>query len=231
MVNACLTVAHTEANTLVWLGHEPADFAIDLDAIASDYADANSITTNLKNAIAGAGGVKDLAETAAEDAGYLLSQALCNHFRKTGDVVNLAKVKFTKPAIQRLRDQDLVATLTDIRDLGGQAVTQAGAAGRGVTAARVAAATTTLANYKALLGAPRRQVADRGALVRELQTCVAGLVEKLDALDELVIQFGGTPEGQRFVEAWKIARVVVDAGHGPGANDESTPPTPTPPAA
>ena len=225
MINACITVAHTEANTLVWSDHEPADFALDLDALESDFADANSITTNIKDAIAGAGGVKGVARTAAEDAGYILAQALSNHFRKTDDLTNLAKVKVTKRGIQKLRDQDLVATLTDIRDLGGLAATQTGAAGRGVTAARLAKATTTLNRFKSLLSAPRRQVADRGALLRELKPCVAGMIEKLNGLDELVIQFDTTPEGRRFIDAWKIARVVVDAGHGPGEDEEPTPPT------
>ena len=182
MIGSCITTAKAPLHLPVWTGKEPADFALDLDALASDYGDANSILTNLRNARGGAGSVKDQAETAAEDAGFILARALCSHYRKTGDLDNLAKVDLTKTAIVRLRDQDLVATLLVIRDLGDAAKTQPGATGRGVTA----------------------------------------------ALDDLVIQFDGTPEGLRFIEAWKRARVIVDAGHGPGEEETPTPPAPAP---
>ena len=194
MFGACITVAELPAFSLVWTGHEPADFATDFDAFKSDWADANSYLTNLKGAAGGAGSAKDQAETAAEDAGYLLARALCSHYRKTGDPDNLAKVNLTKYAIQRLRDLDLVATLTVIRDLGGAAQRQPGVSGRGVTTARVTAAATTLARYEAQLNAPRSQVVNRGSYLRELETHVAGMLEKIHALDDLVLQFDGTAE-------------------------------------
>jgi hypothetical protein len=43
----------------------------------------------------------------------------------------------------------------------------------------------------------------------------------------LVLQYDGTNAGKRFIEAWKRARIIVDAGGG----HSGTPPTPpTPPA-
>lgn len=32
--------------------------------------------------------------------------------------------------------------------------------------------------------------------------------------------------GRRFIAAWKQARIIVDAGHGPGEDTPPTPPTP-----
>ena len=226
MIGACVTVAELPEFHAVWTGHEPADFATDLDALKSDLADTTSTTTNLKNARGGAGSVKDQAETALEDAAFLLARALCSHYRKTGDLDNLAKVNLTKHAIQKCRDQDLVATATVIRDLGSAAQGQPGAAGRGVTTARATAVTTALTRYQAALNAPRGQTVTHGAVLRELETCVAGLMEKVRALDDLVIQFDGTDAGRRFIDAWKGARVIVDAGHGPGAEEPPAPPTP-----
>ena len=92
----------------------------------------------------------------------------------------------------------------------------------------MATLTSALQQYQEQLNAPRRQVVDRGAVLRELTTHVAGMMEKIAALDDLVIQFDGTPEGLRFIEAWKRARVIVDAGHGPGEEETPTPPAPAP---
>jgi hypothetical protein len=38
---------------------------------------------------------------------------------------------------------------------------------------------------------------------------------QLSDLDDLSLQFNGTDAGRRFIEAWKCARNIVDAGHGP----------------
>ena len=55
-----------------------------------------------------------------------------------------------------------------------------------------------------------------------------GLIARVEDLDDLVLQFDTTPEGLAFITAWKQARIIIDAGHGPG-----TPPAPAgpPPAA
>jgi hypothetical protein len=59
----------------------------------------------------------------------------------------------------------------------------------------------------------------------------AGHLRALDELDDLVLQFGGTPEGRRFQEAWQGARVIIDAAAGPSPDedDATPPPAATPP--
>ena len=55
-----------------------------------------------------------------------------------------------------------------------------------------------------------------------------GGMNKVNDVDDLVIQFDGTDVGKRFIEAWKRARIIVDSG---GCSGTPTPPTPpTPPA-
>ena len=67
--------------------------------------------------------------------------------------------------------------------------------------------------------------------LRDLTTRIAALMEEIRDLDDLVIQFDGTEAGRRFISAWKQARNIIDAGHGPGPATPTppTPPTPTPP--
>ena len=73
-----------------------------------------------------------------------------------------------------------------------------------------------------MINAPRAKIVDRTALIRELETRTAALVDSLEDLDGMAVQFDGTDAGRLFGTAWNQGRVIVDAGPGPG-------PTPTPP--
>jgi len=49
-------------------------------------------------------------------------------------------------------------------------------------------------------------------------------------MDDLAIQFRGTPAGDAFVTTWLASGQIVDRGHGPGP-DDTPPPPPAPPVA
>ena len=115
----------------------------------------------------------------------------------------------------------------NIRDLGTATVSEAGAAGRGVTAARVAALTAAITNFSNVMSTPRGQIVNRSALLKEVETDVAALLEKVSDMDDLVVQFDGSEPGKRFIEAWKRARIIVDSGGGSGTSPTPAP-TPTP---
>jgi hypothetical protein len=70
----------------------------------------------------------------------------------------------TKSEIMKLRSQDLVNKTTAIRDLG--------------TAARVAALTAAITSFSKVMSTPRGQIVNRSALLREVETDVAGLLDK-----------------------------------------------------
>jgi hypothetical protein len=168
-----------------------------------------------------------LAETTLEDISYIIARALANHFKKSGDLDRLGKVDLTKTKIVELRNQDLVAKTTEIRDLATVAQGEAGAAGRGVTAARIAALTAALDKFKIEMSKPRGQIVNRSTLLKEVETKTANLMEQLGDMDDLVLQFDGTDAGKRFIEAWKRARIIVDlGGGGTTATPPVTPPTP-----
>ena len=118
------------------------------------------------------------AETALEDAAFVLARALAVHFKKSGDLDRHGKVDVTKSEIMKLRTQELVNKTTAIRDLGTAAVSEAGAAGRGVTAARVAALTAAITGFSNVMSTPRGQIVNRSALLKEVETDVAALLEK-----------------------------------------------------
>jgi len=168
-----------------------------------------------------------VAETALEDAAFVLARALANHFKKTGDLDRHGKVNVSKSEIMRLRTQELVNKTTAIRDLGTAAVAEAGAADRGVTAARVATLTAAITGFSKVMSTPRGQIVNRSALLKEVETDTAALMVFVNDMDDLALQFDGTEAGKRFIEAWKRARIIVDTGGG-HAGTPPTPPTPPP---
>jgi hypothetical protein len=76
---------------------------------------------------------------------------------------------------------------------------------------------------------PRGEIANRSALLRELETDTAGLVEDVTDMDDLAIQFDGTDAGKRIIGAWKRARIIVDSGGGHAEGGTPRPPPPQPP--
>ena len=47
------------------------------------------------------------------------------------------------------------------------------------------------------------QIVNRSALLKEAETDVAALLEKVSDMDDLIVQFDGCELGKRFIEAWK----------------------------
>ncbi len=226
MVGACITVAQSSDYKPAWNGKPPADFGTDIVQLATDYGAVTAKAAQADGATGGATDAKAVAETSLEDAAFVLARALAVHFKKSGDLDRHGKVDVTRSEIMKLRTQELVNKTTSIRDLGTVAVSEAGAAGRGVTAARAAALTAAITNFSNVMSTPRGQIVNRSTLLKEVDTDTADLLEQVADMDDLVQQFDGTDAGKRFIEAWKRARIIVDTGGG----HASTPPTPpTPP--
>ncbi len=226
MVGACINVANSTDYKPVWNGNAPADFGTDLTQLQADYGAITSKAAQADGATGGAADAKAVAETALEDAAYILARALANHFKKTGDLDNLGKVDVSKTEIMKLRNQEMVSKTTEILNLATVAVAQPNAADRGVTAARVAALSAAITAFSNLMSKPRGQIVNRSTLLKELETDVASLLEQVNDMDDLALQFDGTDAGKRFVEAWKRARIIVDTGGGRG--NGGTPPIPPP---
>ena len=85
--------------------------------------------------------------------------------------------------------------------------------------------TSTLsAAFTAMMNTPRGQIVNRGALLKEVETDTAALLDLVSDMDDLVAQFDGTEDGLRFIDAWRRARIIVDVGGG-----QSPPPPPAAP--
>jgi hypothetical protein len=223
MVSSVIRIALDPNYVPVWQGQPPEDFATDFAELQTAYIAVQVKAALVEKASGGASDLKAVAETNLEDSTHVLARALANHFKKTGDLDNRAKVDVSKSAIQKLKAQDLVAKCTQIRDLGTVVVAQPKAVQRGVTAARITAVTDALPLFTAVMNAPRGQIINRSTLLKEIETDTADLLEQLADLDDLVLQFDSTDLGLRFIAAWKQARIIVDVGHSAPHPPEPTP--------
>lgn len=227
MINTCLGIANSSDYKPVWTGKDPADFATDIAALGTSYNACIAKAALADGTKDGSADAKASAESTVEDTAYLLARALTVHFKKSGNLASLGKVDIAKRDLVKLSGQPLIAKATEIRDLGMTAVSDPNADQRGVNDGRVDALTDALGTYAPLVNAPRGQIVNRSALLKELETDTATMLDQLTDLDDLILLLESSEASQRFQAAWKRARIIVDAGHGPAP--ETTPaPTPSP---
>jgi hypothetical protein len=226
-VKACIRVANLQENRAVWDGNPPLAFEADLATLTTDCATAEGIAARANSAAKGYADAKEEAEDKLEKACFKTARALASHFKKSGDLGRLAKVDYKIGYYQKLRDQHLITAATDLVTIGTAASSEPGATDRGVTPALIAQLQTALTAFTGVDAAPRTGIVSRSALKTELEAKVAELMEQLEDLDDLVIQFDETPAGLAFIAAWRKARIIVDAGHGPANDDPTPPPAPT----
>ncbi len=100
MVGACINVAQSPDYKPVWDGKEPADFGTDMAKLGTDYGAVTTKAAQADAATGGGGDAKAGAETVLEEAAFVLTRAMANHFRKTGD--SSALTERPKNALARL---------------------------------------------------------------------------------------------------------------------------------
>jgi hypothetical protein len=227
MVGTCITTAQSPEHKPAWDGKAPTDFGEDLDLLTGKYGAISAKHAEALAATGGAADAKASAEAPLENLAYIVARALAVHFKKTGDFDRRGKIDFTKTDIVRLRDRQLVDQSTSIRDIAAIAASEVGAAGRGVTAARVATLSAAITAFDELLNHPRSQIVNRSTLLKEVETDTAALLSDLRDLDDLILQLEDSESSSRFITAWKKARNIVDAGRSP--DKDAGPVKPTPP--
>jgi hypothetical protein len=229
-VKTCIGTANHEDNRSVWDGVPPLAFATDLDDLTTDCNAAEEIAARAASAAKGYADSKKEAEDQLERVCFKTARALASFFKNSGDLTRRAKVDHKMRYFKRLRDQNLITAARDLITIGTTAATEPGAADRGVTPALMAQLTAALAKFDDKDPTPRTGIVSRSTLLKDLEAKIASLMEQLDDLDDLVVQYDDTAAGRHFIAAWKQARIIVDAGHGPSNDDEdptAEPPTPT----
>ena len=98
----------------------------------------------------------------------------------------------------------------------------------GLTAAKAAALLDLIEDYEAVISQPIAARAGRKAKTSDLRPRVRAVDGLLAGMDDLVVQFRGTPAGNLFVEGYFNARRIGGAASG-GEDENPAGPIPTPP--
>lgn len=158
---------------------------------------------------------KDLAEIRTLDAAMPVLQGI-KALAHDGEYPALATLaKHTRNSLDDLRGPVQVAALEELHT---QALAHAKAlADEMVTAAQITTLDNEIGLYKPLVGTPHEQI-NAGSLLRDDAVKYLGEVRKaLKSLDVRVPNLqSALPD---LVAAYKKAREIVDAGHGPKAGD------------
>lgn len=149
---------------------------------------------------------------------HVLARASFQTLTRLGRTDDAAKVDVTPTDLSRARALALSGIGETVLDLAEPLSVAPKAGGdpqgkkAGVTAALVAKVDHFWNSFGTAVGAPAGSRAKRKALTDQLPDGVRAIEAKFAGLDDLVIQFGDTPAGSAFVDAWFNARKVVDLG-------------------
>jgi hypothetical protein len=173
--------------------------------LQTDYGEVAGLVAQVDSATA-------VAETALENAAFVLTRVIVNRFKKTGNLARVGKVDFNKGEIAKMLTQELINKCAAIRAIGKTAVGEPATDNRGVKATRVPALSAAFTNFSKVMNTPRGQTVNHNALMREVETDIAALLDKVSGMDGLAGHFDGSDVGKRFIEAWKRAHTIMDFG-------------------
>ena len=162
---------------------------------------------------------KDLAEAAAVAAAMRVVKGIraiqLNQYRS-----ELATVAaYDKTDLEHLRDENLVTALEAIAQAAATVADEL--ADERVKAPQLKALDDALKAYRPLVGTPRGQIIVGSTLRTTAKKLVAQLREAFGPLDTRMDNLGEEEEFKPMVAEYRKARMIVDAGHGPGKGASS----------
>lgn len=227
---ARLAVLANPDHTAAWEGIAPLKFTEKATAARSLTAVLVELAGRQTATIVGHAQDKRREEKELEDEAHQLGRAMVNCCKDANDLATAAKYDLQISGWRRLRDEIL---LNKARLLAADAGTLAAgaaaahAAGYGITPAAIAKLEKEAADYEGVITAPVNAIGERSTLTAGLLPKSREIAELFDQMDDLAIQFRGTPAGDAFVATWLASGQIIDRGHRPG--DDGTPPAPPAP--
>jgi len=199
----------------VWSNRPPLKFTEKAGAVRTAMAELVDMAGRQSAPTTGNAAEKRKEEAELEDAAHRIGRAVVSFCSDRGDAVTAEKYDITLSGWRRLRDEALIGKA---RQLEADATALLGISESedyGLTAAAVAALASETDDYQALVATPRRAISERHVLTASLNPKSREVAALFDQLDDLALQFAGTPEGDAFVTAWQAAGRVIRRGQGP----------------
>ena len=227
--SATLGVADKPEYQVLWQNQSPKAFADGLLVARTSTAALITAGGQQSARITGVGEAFRTLRKGFEAGLFRLSRATFQCLTKLDRTADAAKVDLSKTALHDARGVALAGLGETVLELA-EPLTVAPAPGTdfGITPASVAAVNDLWSRYRTAVGAPVSARSKRKAQTMDLSAQCAATEALFAALDDLVVQFDGTPAGKQFVEAWFAARNVVELGthHAHPATPTLNPPQP-----
>lgn len=223
-----LGVAYKDENLPIWQTRPPlrfteaiADAGKSVEGLASKGAIQSESIKGFTQAL------KVMRKQFERDL-HVLARATYRCLLSLNRVEDAAKVDLTPTNLHDARAVALAGMGEVVLDLA-EVLSKAGGGGEayGVTDVKYASLNTQWQKYSVAVGAPITARGKRFALTHELPRDFAATENLFSELDDLIVQFRGTPEGDLFVDTWFQSRHVIDLGHGHAAPAPSPAPTTT----
>ncbi|MCB1089645.1 MAG: hypothetical protein KDM63_21575, partial [Verrucomicrobiae bacterium] len=166
---------------------------------------------------------KERVEKTLEDSAYRLARAVVLYATDQENRTLANQYDLAISGWRRMRGETLIQRAGALAsDAAGIAAgpDAALAAQYGIGAASATALETAIANYEASIAKPTDAIADRSAITATLPAKTREAGAKFAELEDLLPQFGGTPEGDLFLASYEAASQIIDAGHGPADDEE-----------
>ena len=215
--NASLKVADDKENLPIWQNKAPLAFGTKLELTRAAVTALGSAGAEQSAPTGGSTDALRLLRKDFETALHPLARATFRYLKDAGNLEDAAKVDITPSDLHDARAgarAGIGETVLDLAEPLTVAKNNAPAPGEtyGITAANFTKVDDLWSRYSTAVGAPAGKRAKHKALTDALPGQSATTEEMFAVLDDLILQFRGTPAGDRFVDAWFNARRVVDLG-------------------
>lgn len=229
---ARIAILADPAHTPVWDGKAPLVFTEKVATARSKTSELVKLAGRQTAAIAGHAAEKRREEKELEDAAHRFGRALVTYCKDTGDLATAGKYDFPISGWRRIRDEVLLEKarlLAADAGLVSTGTAATAAAKYGISSASIARLLKETEDYEKVITAPVNAIGERSTLTAGLLPKSREIAELFDQMDDLALQFRGTPAGDAFVATWLASGQIIDRGHGPGTGNTLTS-SPTPPA-
>lgn len=209
-------------HTPIWEGVAPLKFTEKTTTARSLIAVLVELAGRQAASTVGHAQDKRREEKELEDEAHKLGRALVNCCKDTNDLATAAKYDFQISGWRRLRDEVLLNKARLLATDAGLFI--AAGADYGITPAAIAKLDKEADDYETIITAPVNAIGERSTLTAGLLPKSREIAELFDQMDDLAIQFRGTPAGDAFVATWLASDQIIDRGSSPGTG--ATPPAP-----
>ena len=230
-----LEVLAKPENKLIWENKDPEIFTLKVTNATAETAKCRKIVAEQEKDTTGAAEEKAREHRELRAVLFPMADALAMFFRDNQMETEAAEVTIHPTDYIRLRDPQKLAKA---RLVEGKAAaltlgpSAAGAKQYGINPAKVAALKKEADDVDDVINAPANAIGQRARFTAAARPQWRVTENHFIDMDELIVQFKGTPAADDMVNDYFKAREITDRGHGPGEDEPENPtPPPTPPSA